>query len=116
MTPDHRPVVPLQPQTFRVGHEERSTVKPVSLSGNHYAAAWKTDKVQALGAITELGCRYAELPAEEPDPNDVSWREEGREQRTVHNPVKQDLLLEICQAFHPYLMKHSHSPPAHRIP
>ena len=41
--------------------------------------------------INELGRRYAELPAEI----------EG-----ISNSVKQDLLLELCQCFHPYLMKY----------
>jgi hypothetical protein len=38
-----------------------------------------------------LGRRYAELPAE---------------MAGISNPAKQDLLLELCQCFHPYLMKY----------
>ncbi len=45
--------------------------------------------------MNDLGRRYAELPAE---------IEVG--DRCVSNPAKQELLLELCQAFHPYLMKY----------
>jgi hypothetical protein len=41
--------------------------------------------------INDLGRRYAELPAEI----------EG-----ISNAAKQELLLELCQCFHPYLMKY----------
>ena len=46
---------------------------------------------KSLPEINDLGRRYAELPAEI----------EG-----ISNPAKQDLLLELCQCFHPYLMKY----------
>jgi hypothetical protein len=42
--------------------------------------------------VNELGRRYAEAP-DETVPG-------------VSNPAKQALLLEICEAFHPYLMKY----------
>jgi hypothetical protein len=41
--------------------------------------------------INDLGRRYAELPAE---------------MAGISNPAKQELLLELCQCFHPYLMKY----------
>jgi hypothetical protein len=45
--------------------------------------------VKSLPELDDLGRRYAELPAEI----------DG-----VSNPAKQD--LELCQCFHPYLMKY----------
>ena len=42
--------------------------------------------IKSLPEINDLGRRYAELPAGEPE--------------------KESLLLEICQCFHPYLMKY----------
>ncbi len=55
-------------------------MKPVSLPADHYAAAWKNDgAVVSNAAVNELGRQYAETK----DP---------------------DILLEICQAFHPYLV------------
>jgi len=54
---------------------------------HHYAAAWKTEGViKPIAEITDLGRRYAELP------------NGSRE--------KEDLLLELCHCFHPYLMKY----------
>ena len=67
-------------------------MKPVTLSNTHYAAEWKTEGVvKSLPELDDLGRRYAELPAEI----------EG-----ISNRAKQDLLLELCQCFHPYLMKY----------
>ena len=61
-------------------------MKPVTLPPTHYASNWKTDvPPRPLDEITALGCRYAEL-------------KDGAE--------KEDLLLELCQCFHPYLMKY----------
>ena len=54
---------------------------------NHYAAGWKTEGViKPLPEVNEIGRRYAELPAAAPE--------------------KEALLLELCQCFHPYLMKY----------
>lgn len=51
-----------------------------------YAASWKTEGVvRSIEEINDLGRRYAELS-------------EG--------PEKEAILLEICQCFHPYLMKY----------
>jgi hypothetical protein len=47
--------------------------------------------IKSLPEINDLGRRYAELPAE---------------MAGISNPAKQDLLLELCQCFHPYLMKY----------
>ena len=60
-------------------------MKSFDLPAGHYAAAWKVDE-SPLNAerITDLGCRYAASAGQE----------------------KEDLLLELCQAFHPYLMKY----------
>jgi hypothetical protein len=59
----------------------------MNLPAHHYAAAWKTEGViKPIPEITDLGRRYAELPA--------------------GSPEKEDLLLEICHCFHPYLMKY----------
>ena len=57
-------------------------MKSVTLSSGHYAAGWKTEGViKPLVEINELGARYAATK-------------------------DSDLLLEICQCFHPYLMKY----------
>ena len=62
-------------------------MKQISLPSKHYAAAWKTEGViKPIPELTDLGCRYAELPA--------------------GSPEKEALLLELCQCFHPYLMKY----------
>jgi hypothetical protein len=48
--------------------------------------------------MSELARRFAEMPADVPDarlPGGV-----------IPNPVKQDVLLELCRAFHGYLMKY----------
>jgi hypothetical protein len=67
-------------------------MKPVTLPNSHYAAKWKREgAIKSLPEINDLGRRYAELPAVL----------EG-----ISNPAKQDLLLELCQCFHPYLMKY----------
>lgn len=67
-------------------------MKSVTLSNTHYAAQWKTEgMIKSLPEINELGRRYAELPAE---------------MAGISNRAKQDLLLELCQCFHPYLMKY----------
>jgi hypothetical protein len=67
-------------------------MKPVTLPNSHYAVSWKMEGViKSLPEINDLGRRYAELPAEI----------EG-----ISNPAKQDLLLELCQCFPPYLMKY----------
>ncbi len=67
-------------------------MKPVKLRNTHYAAEWKMEGVvKSLPELDDLGRRYACLPAEI----------EGKS-----NPAKQDLLLELCQCFHPYLMKY----------
>jgi hypothetical protein len=67
-------------------------MKPVTLRKTHYAAEWKMEGVvKSLPELDDLGRRYAELPAER----------EG-----ISNRAKQDLLLELCQSFHPYLMKY----------
>ena len=48
---------------------------------------WKTESaIKPLPEITDLGRRYAELPSESAE--------------------KEALLLELCQCFHPYLMKY----------
>jgi len=47
--------------------------------------------IKSLPEINDLGRRYAELPAE---------------MSGIFNAAKQDLLLELCQCFHPYLMKY----------
>jgi len=53
-----------------------------TLPAHHYAAGWKTEGgIKTLAEIDELGRRYAE----------------GRDK---------DALLELCRAFHPYLMKY----------
>ena len=63
-------------------------MKPVKLRNTHYAAEWKMEGVvKSLPELDDLGRRYACLPAEI----------EGKS-----NPQKQDLLLELCQCFHPY--------------
>src|ERR1700730_6243686 len=67
-------------------------MKSITLSNTHYAAHWKTEGiVKSLPEINDLGRRYAELPAEI----------EG-----ISNRAKEDLMLELCQCFHPYLMKY----------
>ena len=67
-------------------------MKSITLPSTHYAAQWKTEGIiKSLPEINDLGRRYAELPAEI----------DG-----ISNPAKQDLLLELCQCFHPYLMKY----------
>lgn len=70
------------------GHDEKGLpMKQISLPAHHYAAAWKTEGVvKPLPEIDDLGRRYAELPLEAPE--------------------KEAFLLEICQCFHPYLMKY----------
>ena len=61
-------------------------MKPVTLPPSHYASGWKIDVApRPLEEITALGCRYAELG---------------------ESAEKEDLLLELCQCFHPYLMKY----------
>jgi hypothetical protein len=71
-------------------------MKAITLAAGHYAAAWKTDEVpRPLREVDDLGRRYAILPAE----IEVS-------DRSISNPAKEDLLLELCQCFHPYLMKY----------
>jgi hypothetical protein len=47
--------------------------------------------------INSVGRRYAELPAE------IEVQDPARGRSTGTNPAKQDLLLELCQCFHPYL-------------
>ena len=67
-------------------------MKSITLPSTHYAAQWKTEGIiKSLPEINDLGRRYAELPAE---------------MAGISNPAKQDLLLELCQCFHPYLMKY----------
>jgi hypothetical protein len=67
-------------------------MKSITLPSTHYAASWKTEgMIKSLPEINDLGRRYAELPAE---------------MAGISNPAKQDLLLELCQCFHPYLMKY----------
>jgi len=67
-------------------------MKSITLPNTHYAARWKTEGIiKSLPEINDLGRRYAELPA------DIDG---------ISNPAKQDLLLELCQCFHPYLMKY----------
>jgi hypothetical protein len=57
------------------------------LRAHHYAAAWKTEGiVKTIPEINGLERRYAELPLESIE--------------------KEAFLLEICQCFHPYLMKY----------
>ena len=61
-------------------------MKPVTLPSSHYASGWKMDVApRPLEEMTALGCRYAELG---------------------ESAEKEDLLLELCQSFHPYLMKY----------
>jgi hypothetical protein len=58
-----------------------------TLPPSHYASGWKTEgAIRPLEEINDLGRRYAELPN--------------------FDSEKQDLLLELCQCFHPYLMKY----------
>jgi len=61
-------------------------MKSYSLPAKHYAASWKIDSEDHLSTadLTDLGCRYAQACGQE----------------------KEDLLLEICQNFHSYLMKY----------
>jgi hypothetical protein len=67
------------------------------LPSSHYAAGWKIDAAhRPLAEVNALGLRYAELPDEIPAVGD----------RLVSNPEKEGLLLELCQCFHPYLMKY----------
>src|ERR1017187_6513455 len=67
-------------------------MKSITLPSTHYAAQWKTEgMIKSLPEINDLGRRYAELPAE---------------MAGISNPAKQDLLLELCQCFHLYLMKY----------
>lgn len=73
-------------------------MKPGLLSSKHYAAQWPTDEIYDYAEIGELGCRYANLPAEIPDPREA--------EKMISNPGKQELLLELCRKFHPYLMKY----------
>ncbi len=62
-------------------------MKQTTLPAHHYAAGWKTEgAVRPLAEVNDLGRRYAELPADAPE--------------------KKALLLELCQCFHPYLMKY----------
>jgi hypothetical protein len=62
-------------------------MKQITLSPRHYAAGWKTEGViKPIPEVTDLGRRYAELP--------------------LASPEKEALLLELCQCFHPYLMKY----------
>jgi hypothetical protein len=56
-------------------------MKPVTLPASHYAADWETEKFNSVEGVNALGREYA------------------RHQR-------EDLLLELCRAFHPYLMKY----------
>ena len=57
-------------------------MRSITLPANHYAAGWKTEMAPRPRAeINELGKRYAE----------------------THD---QDVLLELCQCFHPYLTKY----------
>jgi hypothetical protein len=52
------------------------------LPAHHYATGWKTEgAIKSLAEIDELGRRYAENQ-------------------------DRDALLELCRAFHPYLMKY----------
>jgi hypothetical protein len=80
-------------------------MRQASLPAGHYTMSWPIDKLQPVTEISALGQRYAELPAEVLQGNLL-----------VSNPVKQDLLLELCKCFHPYLMKylvmicHGHMP------
>src|SRR5438270_12195489 len=61
-------------------------MKPVTLPSSHYASGWKMDVApRPLEEMTALGCRYAELG---------------------ESAEKEDLLLELCQSFHSYLMKY----------
>ena len=61
-------------------------MKSITLPSSHYASGWKIDvALRPLEEITALGCRYAELG---------------------ESAEKEDLLLELCQCFHPYLMKY----------
>jgi len=61
-------------------------MKPVTLPSSHYASGGKIDiALRPIEEITALGCRYADLP---------------------DNAEKEDLLLDLCQCFHPYLMKY----------
>jgi hypothetical protein len=62
-------------------------MKQTTLPARHYAAGWKTEgALRPLAEVNDLGRRYAELPADAPE--------------------KEALLLELCQCFHPYLMKY----------
>ena len=62
-------------------------MKAIRLPGTPYAAGWKTEGVvpKSNAEITELGRRYAEM---------------------AEGEGKKELLLELCQAFHPLLMKY----------
>ena len=71
-------------------------MKSITLPSSHYAAGWRTDNFKQLDEVNELGRRYAELPDEIPAAGDL----------LVSNPEKETLLLELCQCFHPYLMKY----------
>ena len=56
-------------------------MKPVTLPAQHYAAGWNTDTPRPHAEINALGKRYSQ----------------------THD---QEALLELCQAFHGYLMKY----------
>jgi hypothetical protein len=61
-------------------------MKQVILPPSHYAASWKTEGViKTIPEVNDLGRRYAEL---------------------ADGDRKEALLLELCQCFHPYLMKY----------
>jgi hypothetical protein len=61
-------------------------MKSYSLPTGHYAASWKVDDESRLSntEVTELGCRYVAAAGQE----------------------KEELLLQLCQNFHSYLMKY----------
>jgi hypothetical protein len=81
--------LPLGKYTFLTKSPDK--MKSITLLNTHYAARWKTEgMIKSLPEINDLG-RYGELPAETAG---------------ISNPAKQALLLELCQCFHPYLMKY----------
>ena len=56
-----------------------------SLPSTHYAARWSTDQINSNEQVTEKGRRYAAL---------------------AEGPEREQLLLELLQSFHNYLIKY----------
>ncbi len=59
--------------------------RQLHLPRNHYAHGWDKDPFRTVSEINAIGLEYAELP---------------------DSPAKEDRLLSLMRAFHPYLMKY----------